>query len=164
MLVVYNAFDDNTADIIDITNMTVKFYTEQQLINLNKHHNVLGIISDNRKLYSIHSYNMVSFPTENEAIVFAKVNNIELSNMLFINGYYWVFQKQQGLLYVNYYVYNQKGEECTYLCIQNNKATYTPYIQEATVFDKKEAQKRAKLMTMNSKTGTYWKALRIVVG
>ena len=63
--------------------------------------------------------------------------------------YYWVFEKTNKVYHVDYYVCTWAGDTATYI---GKEGGYTPYIQAAKSFSKHEANKKAAIMTRNSKT------------
>ena len=164
MYVVYQAYDDNTAEILDIGSYGRKLMTEQELIIFGNKHDVLGLSVSGHKINYITAYNCLSFSSEEEANEYIKYNNLSYQNKRYMCGYWWVFEKKNNKIHVDYYVCNYKGEEVTYVGEDNKgKTLYTPYIQAAKSFDKKEAGEKAALMRKNSKTGTYWTTQRVVV-
>ncbi|MBO5389599.1 MAG: hypothetical protein J6A59_16005 [Lachnospiraceae bacterium] len=159
MLIVYKSYDDNTAEIIDLCDYSVKFCRESVLLALAKTHNVIGLSVSNNKINYITSYNIMTFPTENEATEYIESNGLSYRNRLDLNGMYYVLEKTNEIIHVNYIVGYITEAERLYLA----KKGYTPYIQAAKIFDKKDAFKVANVMTHNSKTGKRWSALRIPV-
>ena len=81
-------------------------------------------------------------------------------NKRYIQGLYWVFEKRNSKIHVDYYVCAYAGEEVTYLA---DAGGYTPYIQAAKIFDKKTAGEAAAIMTQHSRTGKHWTTQRVKV-
>lgn len=159
MYVVYEAYDDNTADILDIGNFAKRPMTEQELIHFGNTHDVLGLSVSGHKLNYIAAYNCLSFASEDEADDYIKSNGLSYQNKRYAVGYYWVFEKKNRKKHVDYYIYTCAGDNITYL----TENGYSPYIQAAKSFDKKTAGEKAALMTRNSKTGKYWSVQRVCV-
>ena len=89
MLMVYKAYEDGSADLIDVPYMNVKHYTEKQLLGfIENNHSVLGLSASFGETI-LTTYIPVQFPSEREAY-----EHIEgrkgLSNPMFISGYWWV--------------------------------------------------------------------------
>lgn len=160
MYIVYEAFDDNTANIYDVGSGVLKYMSEKELITLANNNNVLGLSASNNKINYINAYSIYTFPTEQEAYEFCKDNSISTRNTKYISGYFYVFNRNNIVKHVEYYVCNYIGDAVTY--VGENKS-YTPYIQAAKVFNKAEAGKTAALMTKMSKTGKHWVTYKRVV-
>ena len=65
MYVVYEAFDDNSAIILDIGTFNKQLMYEQQLINfVNSGNTVTGLSVSGKKINYIQAYNCLSFPTD----------------------------------------------------------------------------------------------------
>ena len=159
MFVVSEAYDDNTALVIDLNTFSRKEMSELDLIRFaSSGHDVLGLSVTNKQINYIHGYDCISFPTEYEADEYIKYNGLTFRNKRYLNGMYWVLDKKDNKIHVDYYVCTWAGNEVTYVAEKG----YTPYIQAAKKFDKKSAGKQAALMTQNSKTGKHWSTQRIV--
>lgn len=162
MYVVYEAFDDNTAIIIDIGTFARYECSESDLIKLaNKGNDILGLSVSNRKINYITAYECISFPTEADAEEYIRDNNLTYKNKRVASGYYWVFIKKNYKKHVDYYVCTYIGDEVSYVA---KEGEYTPYIQAAKTFDKHTAGEQAAIMSKRSKTGKYWTTQRVVVG
>ena len=98
MYVVYEAYDDNTADILDIGNFAKRPMTEQELIHFGNTHDVLGLSVSGHKLNYIAAYNCLSFASEDEADDYIKSNGLSYQNKRYAVGYYWVFEKKNRKL------------------------------------------------------------------
>lgn len=166
MYVIYEAFDDNTAIVLDIGTYRRIQMSEQELIRFEKQNDVLGLSVSKNKINYITAYNCLSFSSEEDANEYIKDNNLSYQNKRFIQGYWWIFDKKEHKKHVDYYICTYRGDDITYLGEKDNKGknTFTPYIQAAKVFDKRTAGEQAALMTKNSKTGTYWTTQRVVRG
>ena len=160
MYVIYEAYDDNTADVLDIGNYGRKFMTEQELIHFGNNYDVLGLSVSGHKLNYITAYNCLSFASEEEANEYIRENGLSYQNKRYAMGLFWVFEKKNHKKHVDYYICTYAGDEVTYLAEKG----YTPYIQAAKTFDKRTAGEKAALMTNKSKTGKHWTTQRIVVG
>lgn len=160
MYVVYEAFDDNTAVLLDIGTYARKEFTEQELIRfINSGHDVLGASVSGQKLNYLNAYNCLSFAIEEEANEYIRDNNLSYQNKRCAMGYYWVFEKKNVTRHVDYYVCAWAGDLATYIAKEGG---YTNYIDRAKSFNKREAGERAALMKKNSKTGKYWTTQRVV--
>lgn len=159
MYVVYEAYDDNTADIIDIGNYTRRFMTEQQLITFGNNHDVLGLSVSSHKINYINAYSCLSFATEEEADDYIRENSLSYQSKRYAMNMYWVFEKKNYKKHVDYYICTYRGNEVSYVAEKG----YTPYIQAAKQFNKKTAGEQAARMTKNSRTGTHWTTQRVVV-
>ena len=160
MYIVYKAYDDNTAEILDIGTYQRREMTERELINFNKEHDVLGLSSTEKKINYIEAYTCTQFATESEANEYIKENSLSFKNKRYIQGLYWVFEKRNSKIHVEYYVCAYAGEEVTYLA---DAGGYTPYIQAAKTFDKKTAGEAAAIMTQHSRTGKHWTTQRVKI-
>lgn len=162
MYIVYEAFDDNTAIILDINTFAKYECSESDLIKLaNKEgNNVLGLSVSNNKLNYITAYECISFPTEADADEYIKDNNLTYKNKRLTSNYYWVFTKKNYKIHVNYYVCTYRGDEISYVA---NVGKYTPYIQAAKSFDKHTAKKKAAFMSKNGLPGTHWTTQRVII-
>lgn len=162
MFIVYKAYDDNTAELLDICTYQRLQLTELELIRFVQNGNeALGLSVSGNKINYITAYNMVQFPTETEANEFIVSNGLSYNNKKYINDMFCILYKTNKTYHVDYFVYTQAGPEMTYIC---KNGGYTPYIQAAQSFDKREAGKKAALMTQRSKTGKHWSTQRVVVG
>lgn len=159
MYIIYEAYDDNTADVLDIGNFAKRPMTEQELIIFGNNHDVLGLSVSGHKLNYITAYNCLSFASEDEADDYIKSNGLSYQNKRYAVGYYWVFEKKNRKRHVDYYIYTCAGDNITYL----TENGYSPYIQAAKSFDKKTAGEKAALMTRNSKTGKHWSIQRVII-
>jgi len=159
MYIVFKAFDDNTADILNLSSGQMNFLQEDELIKFGKSNDILGLSVDTRKINYIQPYTFVSFPTEYEMNEYIRMYGISHYVKKHIHGIYYIFTKSNNTKHVDYYICSYSGPEVTYLA----ESGYTPYIQAAKSFDKKTAQKQAVFMTNNSKTGKHWKAERVVI-
>ena len=166
MYIVYQAYDDNTAEILDIGTFQRIPMTEQELIKFGNNHDVLGLSVSGHKLNYITAYNCLSFPTEEDANEYIGDNALSYQNKRYACGYWWVFEKRNHKYHVDYYICTYAGNEVTYLGKKDKsgKDTYTPYIQAAQCFDKRTAGEKAARMTQSSKTGKHWTTQRVVVG
>lgn len=158
MFIVYKAYDDKSAEIIDIITYSKREMGERELIAFSKNHNVLGLSVSNNKINYITAYSFMQFPTEADANEYCHENGYSYQQKMYIGSYYYVFEKTNKTYHVDYYVMYWTEVEQTYLAEKG----YTPYIQCAKSFDKKSAYERAASMTKNSKTGKKWSVYRYV--
>lgn len=163
MYIIYKAYDDNTAIVLDVITLRRQFMYERDLINfINNGHDVLGCSVSGQRINYLEAYSCLTFPSEDEADEYIRENGLSYRNKRYINGLYYVFEKTHKCIHVDYIIRNQIGYDCSYLIIgNNNKIGYSPYIQSATTFDKRTAQEKAAMMTKNSKTGKQWVTVRI---
>lgn len=163
MMVVYNAYDDNSADIIDVVTMKRYHQSAQQMINyINKGGKILGVSASNNKINYVNAYSIGTFPTEDEADEYIRDNGLSYQNKRYLNDIFYVFEKIDKVIHVKYMIYNQTGNEITYVGeTVKGKTTYTPYMQAAKTFTEKEAYSRSASMTKNSKTGKFWFVMRM---
>lgn len=159
MLVVYRAYDDNTADIMDITNYGVQFYYENALVALSKNQRVIGLSVSNNKINYLTPYSVISFACEDEAIEYIKENGLSYRNKIYANGMYYVLERTDKIIHVDYIIGYITEVESIYLADKG----YTPYINSAKTFTKNEVFKVANKMRYSSKTGKLWKAIRVPV-
>lgn len=159
MFIIVEAFDDNTATVMDLNTYARKEMSEAELIRFsNSGHQVLGLSVTGQQINYINSYSCISFATESEADEYIRDCGLSFRNKKYINNLYWVLEKNNNKIHVDYYICTWAGNEATYVADKG----YTPYIQAAKVFDKRTAGKQAALMTKSSKTGKYWTTHRIV--
>lgn len=158
MYIIYEGYDDNTAVVLDLGTYQREHLTEKQLISLASRYDVLGLSVSNNKINYITAYNCLSFPTEDEANDYIKYKKLTYQNKRYLLGYWWVFEKKDYKIHVDYYVCSYKGDDVTYVMDKG----YTPYIQAAKSFDKRTAKEKAALMTKRSKTGTHWTTQSVV--
>ena len=165
MMVVYNAYDDNSADIIDIITMKRYHQSAQQIINyINNGGKILGVSVGTNKINYINAYSIGTFPTEDEADEFIRDNGLSYQNKRYVNDMFYVFEKNNKVIHVDYVIYSQMGDEITYVGeTVKGKTTYTPYVQAAKKFTEKEAYSRSASMTKNSKTGKLWFVMRLPI-
>lgn len=164
MLVVYNSYDNNSADIIDVITMKRYHQGAQQIINYtNAGGKILGVSVSGNKINYINAYNIYTFPTENEADEYIKENGLTYNNKRYLNDMYYIFEKKESTIHVDYVIYTQIGNEITYVGNTiKGKVTYTPYLQSAKRFTEKEAYSRANSMSKYSKTGKHWFVREII--
>ena len=158
MLVVNKAYDDNTAELIDLVSWSRSFYNEKALIELSKTHNVLGLSVSKNRINYISSYNIYTFPTEAEANEYIKENGLSYRNKIDLNSFCYVLEKTNEVIHVDYLVAYITEVERTYVGEHNS---YTAYPNSAKRFDKKEAGRVAGVMTNKSKTGKIWRPVRM---
>ena len=159
MYVVYEAFDDNTAVILDLGTFNKQLMYEQQLINfVNAGNQVIGLSVCGKRLNYIQAYNCVSFSTEGEVDEYIIDNNLPKRNKFWAFGYWWILEKK-STEHVVYHICSYAGDTVLYV----GNGGYTPYIQAAQNFDKVTAGKKAAIMTQRSKTGKHWTIQRRVV-
>lgn len=159
MFVISEAYDDNTAMVIDLSTYSRKEMSEIDLIRFSATgHDVLGLSVSDKQINYIHGYDCISFATEDEADEYIKDKGLTYRNKKYINGLYWVLEKKSSKIHVDYYVCTWAGQNATYVAERG----YTPYIQAAKSFDKKSAGRQAAMMTQHSKTGKHWTTQRIV--
>lgn len=162
MIIVYKAYDDNSAELLDICTYRRMELTEIQLIKFVANGGeALGLSVSKNKINYIQAYDMVQFPTEYEADEFIRNNNLSSKNKKYINDMFCVLFKSDKVYHVKYYICIYRGDEIIYV---GDKGGYTPYIQAAKTFDKRTAGQKSALMTNNSKTGKHWTTRRVVVG
>lgn len=159
MYIVYEAFDDDTAVLLDIPSFQRMELIEQELITFGNKNDVLGLSVSGRKLNYINAYNCLTFPTENEADDYIKYNGLSYQNKRYIQGYWYVLEKKNYKKHVDYYVCHWINNVPTYI---GEKGGYTNYIQAAKKFTKDEAGKKAAMLRTNSKTGKFWTTQRVV--
>lgn len=159
MYIVYKAYDDNTADILDIGNFQIKYMTEIELIRFSKSNEVLGLSTSRNKIIYINAYSCTQFPTEQEADEYIKSMELPYKNKRFIQGMWWVLERTNHKYHVDYYVCTYRGDEVSYV---GEKHSYTPYIQAAKVFSKTEAGKQAAMMNRNKNARAHWTTQRVV--
>lgn len=159
MFIINEAFDDNTAIVLDLNTYARREMSELELIRFaSSGHDVLGLSVTNQQINYITAYSCISFAVETEADEYIRENGLTFRNKRYINGLYWVLEKNNKKIHVDYYICTWAGDTATYVAEKG----YTPYIQAAKSFDKKTAGKQAALMTKSSKTGKYWTTRRIV--
>lgn len=161
MYIIYEAFDDDTAVVMDIPSFQRMEMSESELISFGSKHDVLGLSVSGRKLNYINAYNCLTFPSEDEADDYIKYNGLSYQNKRYIQGYWFVFEKKNHKSHVDYYVCHWINNIATYI---GDKGGYTNYIQAAKKFTKDEAGKKAAMLRRNSKTGKFWTTQRVVVG
>lgn len=159
MYIVYEAFDDNTAIILDIPSFTRREMTEKELINFGNNNDVLGLSVSGRKINYINAYGCITFATESEADEYIKQNGLSYQNKRYIHDYWYVLEKKNYKIHVDYYVCHWRGDIATYIA---DNGGYTEYIQAAKIFTKDEAGKKAAMLRRNSKTGKYWTTHRVM--
>lgn len=159
MFIINEAFDDNTAVVIDLNNYARREMSEIDLIRFaNSGHEVLGLSVTGQQINYINAYECISFSMESEADEYIKENGLTFRNKRYVNNLYWVLEKKNKKIHVDYYICTWAGPNATYVAEKG----YTPYIQAAKSFTKHEAGKRAALMTKGSKTGKIWTTHRLV--
>ena len=158
MYIVTKAYDDNTAEIIDIGPMTVYQLNTEELIQFSKRHDVLGLSVSRNKINYLQAYHCMSFATENEAREYMLENNLPVNSIKYTNGMVFVVEKIPKI-HVNYYICYYEGNNATYV---GDKGGYTPYIQAAKVFSRQEAGQRAAIMKQQSTTGKDWTTQRVI--
>lgn len=157
MIIVIEAFDDNSATLFDTFNFAKNTLTEQQLIWYGNNNEVTGLSVNERSINYIHAYDLIQFESEYEVNEYIRANGCSYKNKQYASGIWWYFKKKDTKIHVDYYVVTYKGDEITYV---GEKVPYTPYKQAAKVYSKTKAGETAALMTQNSKTGTHWTTLR----
>lgn len=158
MKVVIRAYDDNTADILDLDSMRVYFCTEHNLKTIDSN-DVLGLSVTKGKINYINAYDYIQFETDDELEDYIVYNRIRNCVKKYINGTYFLFIRNDSKIHVDYYVCTYRGPVTTYVCTKG----YTIYINGAKKFNKTEASKRAAIMTDRSRTGSHWFAVRTPV-
>lgn len=158
MYIVITSYDDNSAEILDLGNYSRKRFTESELIKFSDNRDVLGLSVSNNKINYINAYSITQFCTEDEATEYCRECGIGFNNKIYALDYWWVFERNNRVIHVDYYVMYYTEVEQTYVAEKG----YTPYIQCAKSFDKKSAYERAASMTKNSKTGKKWSVYRYV--
>lgn len=159
MLVVVEAYDDNSALVMDLNTYTRKEMSELELIRFaNNGHNILGLSVSSRQINYINAYDCISFASEDEADEYIKENGLTSKNKRYTNNLVWVLEKKNNKIHVDYYICAWSGPNAVYVAEQG----YTPYIQAAKSFDKKTAGRKAVMMAQKSKTGKYWTTQRVV--
>lgn len=158
MYIISKAYDDKSAEVLDVITCERHELSERELINMSKSHDILGLSVSGNKINYINAYSCITFASDEEAYEYCKDNGISTRNTIFINGYYYIFDKTNKVYHVDYFVMYWTEVEQTYIAEKG----YTPYIQCAKSFDKKSAYERAASMTKNSKTGKKWSVYRYV--
>lgn len=159
MYIVHRAYDDKTADILDIGNTSIKWFNEEELINFASHHDVIGVSISREKINYIHAYDVLQFPTEAEATEFCHEHGLSHKNKLYIFNYWYVFERSYVNYHVSYFIRTTKEIANVYL---GKDIKYTPYTQAAKEFTKDEAQKKVDMMNKNPKATQHWTIERIV--
>lgn len=158
MYIVKNVYSDNTADILDIVTLQQQFMTEKELIGFGFHNKVLGLSTNGHKLGGLIGYDCITFPTEAEAYEYADETGISRNQIINMNDYYYILYKNNRVINVGYYVLHWTEYEQSYV----SKKGYTPYVAQAKLFSKEDAQKKAAMM--NRKRGwEYWITQRVVL-
>ena len=161
MYIVQRAYDDKTADILDLGNYATKHFEERELIRFASNHDVMGLSVSDNKINYISAYSITSFPVESEATEYCYEHGLSYQSKMNLLGYWWVFEKTYITFHVAYYIRTAKEVDNVYLG-ENN--TYTPYIQSAREFSKKEAQKKVVMMNRNPRAAQHWMIERVVIG
>ena len=160
MYIVSRAYDDNTADILDIGSYQTKWFSEIELIRFAANHDVMGLSVSGGKVNYINAYSVVQFPTEDEATEYCRENGIGFNNKMYLLDYWFVFEKSNRKIHVAYFIRTAKEVEWVYL---GRDIKYTPYQQAAQEFTKKDAQKKVAMMNNNPKAVQHWMAERVVM-
>lgn len=160
MYIVSKAYDDNTAEILDIGSYQTRFFTEIELIRFSASHDVMGLSVSGGKINYINAYSVYTFPTEDEATEFCRENDIGFNNKMYALDYWFVFQKSNKRVHVAYYIRTAKEVEWVYL---GENIKYTPYQHAAKEFTKKEAQKKVAMMNKNPKATQHWMVESVVI-
>lgn len=161
MYIVYRAYDDKTADILGIGkgNINMKRFSEEELINFTSHHDVIGVSASDKRLNYINAYDILQFPTEDEATEFCHEHGISYKNKIYIFNYWYVFERSYITYHVSYFIRTAKETDNVYL---GKDIKYTPYMQAAKEFTKDEAQKKVDMMSKNPRAAQNWTIERIV--
>lgn len=162
MYFVYEAYDDNSADIFDIGNMTTTSMGERELITFGNRHEVIGLSTSGNKLHSIKSYNAIQMCSEEDANEYLRDRGIPLKNKIYASGYWWIFEPKGYKIHVDYYVLYCLGEEKHFISKLDANRT-TPYIESAKTYSKNEAGKKAAMLNNRTKTGKHWFSIRVPV-
>jgi hypothetical protein len=157
---VYKAYDDNTAELLDLNTYDRLELTEKQLVSISNNHKVIGLATCRGKVTYMEAYTCTQFPSEFEATEYSREHMLYPDQTFFINGLYCVLERTYQKIHVDYLVCYYTGNAVTYV---GKNGGYTPYPQAAARFDKKTAGKKAAFMNQRSKTGKHWVTERVVV-
>ena len=158
MYIVHEAYDDNSATILDIVTLQRQTMTEQELKNFSKNHDVMGLSVSNNKINYIHAYDCISFATENEANEYIRDNNLSYQNKMKVNEYYYVLYKNNKVYHVDYFIMHYTEIERVYV----SEKGYCGYREGAKSFDKKTAYEKAASMNKahakkyNAVSSNHW--------
>jgi len=141
MYIVNKAYDDKSADILDITNGNSMHLDESGLVGLAKNHSVYGLACYKNKVSSLQAYDFMTFAMSYGTIVLIK------SNVKY---------------HVSYYVGYYRGDPHMgdYETLVAEGRGYTNYREAAKEFTKTDAEKKAAIMRNRSKSAVPWKAIR----
>lgn len=158
MYICYKTFDDNYIEVLDLNSYQTAVMSASDIKKfIHSGHNIFGVTCSDNKITAVRSYECISFPSEMEADEYLKDNNISYKDKLFVNGYWYVFEKRKKVIHVRYYIYNYNEYETTYVGLNRS---YTPYKDAAKEFEKKEAFVKAASMNKNGNGSKRWLVLR----
>lgn len=166
MYIVVRAYDDFTADILDIGNFRTRHFENKELLNFLAAHEVIGAVKSGHKIVRLTTYDYVQFASEGEAYEYLREEGLSTKDLIYAEGYWWVFINTNRVEHVEYKVYFSHGDEKTFGIFDASGRLLgcTPYIQAATSLDRQTAKRLAYFCKKNSKHGNYWKTLRLVNG
>lgn len=163
MYIVITSYDDNSAEILDLGNYSIRKFTESELIKFSDNRNVLGLSVSNNKINYINAYSIKQFCTEDEATEYCRECGIGFNNKIYALDYWWIFERNNIVIHVDYYVMHYTEVEQTYVAEKG----YTCYIEHAKSFRKSEAYKKAGAMNQahakkyGVKKSNHWSVYRV---
>ena len=166
MYIVVRAYDDFTADILDIGNFRTRHFENKELFNFLARHEVIGAMTSGHKIVNLTAYNYIQFESEGEAYEYLREEGLSTRDLVYAEGYWWVFINRNRVEHVEYKVYFPHGDEKTFGIFDacGKLLGCTPYIQAATRLDRQTAKRLAYFCKRNSKHGNYWTTLKLVNG
>lgn len=162
MYIVNKAYDDKSADILDITNGNSMHLDESGLVGLDKNHSVYGLACYKNKVSSLQAYDFMTFATEVEADEWIREAGLNNINKLAMSYGTIVLIKSNVKYHVPYYVGYYRGDPHMgdYETLVAEGRGYTNYREAAKEFTKTDAEKKAAIMRNRSKSDVPWKAIR----
>lgn len=153
MYIIHKAYDDFSAEVLDVTNYKTLRMTEDELLKLCNKHRVIGATVLNGEIQWLSAYSCRIVPTEEELNELLEDSDISMQNVISVNGSYAVLvESKEPPEHVDYAVYTMAGDDITYL----GHSCYTKYKVSALRLKKDTAKRIAEKMTRNSKTGKHW--------
>lgn len=159
MLIVTEVYDDGVVDVTDPCTLNTSKLDTKGIFEAIQYTNIYGVCVYNNNIEYAESYMFLTFADEYDADEYMECNGANLFTKVWdenLTGWI-VLQKKCRIVHVNYFVCYYLGNEVCYVAEQG----YTPYIQCAKVFDKKEANKLAGILRAKTKTGKCWIAERV---
>lgn len=159
-LVIYEACSDNTAVVMDIYDMSQRFCSEEALIKLGSGSEpVFGLDVFKRKIQHLSSTDVSIFPSSDEAFWYKREHSLSGTIVETPIGAA-LLRKSNRIMVVAYLVGCVTEVDKIYVGEQG----YTSYEVSAKLFNKRDAQRIAGIMTHKSKTGKIWRAIRFPLG